>query len=87
MHELTCGVEVEYRRGEIDREPEGHTERQRERHVGETESRVAPGGNHTAMDPGQICQIWHQSGLDRPQMGQIRGFFRSDSVHFGSHKI
>ena len=23
-------------------------------------------------------QIWIQSGLDWPQMGQIRGFFRSD---------
>ena len=29
-------------------------------------------------------QIWPQSGSDWPQMRQIREFFRSDSVHFGS---
>ena len=31
-----------------------------------------------------LLQIWNQSGSDRPQMGQFRDFFRSDSVHFGS---
>ena len=32
----------------------------------------------------QGWQVWLQSGSDWPQMGQIRGFFRSDFRTFGS---
>ena len=34
-----------------------------------------------------LCdQIWSQNGSDWPQMGQIRGFFRS-LTHFGSKSV
>ena len=31
-----------------------------------------------------VSQCWKQTGSDWSQMGQIREFLRSDSVHFGS---